>query len=59
VNLKRTGAIAGFVAGALGAGVYAFHCSDDSLPFITVWYGGMIALCAWIGSKLGPWLLRW
>src|SRR5260370_30128265 len=59
VNLKRTGAIAGLVAGALGAAVYAFHCSDDSLPFIAVWYGGMIALCAWIGSKLGPWLLRW
>jgi len=59
VNLKRTGAIAGLVAGALGAAVYAFHCSDDSLPFIAVWYGAMIALCAWIGSKLGPWLLRW
>jgi len=59
VNLKRTGAIAGLVAGALGAAVYAFHCSDDSLPFIAVWYGAMIALCAWLGSRLGPWLLRW
>jgi hypothetical protein len=58
-NLKRTGAIAGLVAGALGATAYAFHCPDDSLPFMAIWYGAMIALCAWIGSVLGPRLLRW
>lgn len=58
-NLKRTGAIAGLVAGALGAAAYAFYCCDDSLPFIALWYGGMVALCAWIGARLGPRLLRW
>jgi hypothetical protein len=58
-NLKRTGAIAGLVAGALGATAYAFHCPDDSLPFIAIWYGAMVVLCAWIGARLGPWLLRW
>ena len=58
-NLKRTGAIAGLVAGALGAAAYAFYCCDDSLPFIALWYGGMVALCAWIGARLGPMLLRW
>ena len=58
-NLKRTGAIAGLVAGALGAAAYAFHCADDSLPFIAVWYGAMVLLCAWIGARLGPRLLRW
>ena len=58
-NLKRTGAIAGLVAGAVGATAYAFHCPDDSLPFIAVWYGAMILLCAWIGARLGPRLLRW
>jgi hypothetical protein len=58
-NLKRTGAIAGLVAGALGAVAYAFHCPDDSIPFIALWYGAMVALCAWIGAMLGPWLLRW
>jgi hypothetical protein len=58
-NLKRTGAIAGLVAGALGATAYAFHCPDDSLPFIAIWYGAMILLCAWVGARLGPWLLRW
>lgn len=58
-NLTRTGAIAGLVAGAVGAAIYAFHCPDDSLPFIAIWYGIMIALCAWIGAKLGPRFLRW
>jgi len=58
-NLKRTGAIAGLVAGALGATAYAFHCADDSLPFVAIWYGAMVVLCAWIGAKLGPRLLRW
>ncbi len=58
-NLKRTGAIAGLVAGAVGATAYAFHCPDDSLPFIAVWYGAMVVFCAWIGARLGPRLLRW
>jgi hypothetical protein len=58
-NLKRAGAIAGLVAGALGATAYAFHCPDDSLPFMAIWYGEMVVLCAWIGARLGPWLLRW
>jgi len=58
-HLKRTGAIAGLVAGGVGATAYAFHCPDDSLPFIAVWYGAMILVCAWIGARLGPRLLRW
>ena len=58
-NLRRTGAVAGLVAGALGAVAYAFHCPDDSIPFIALWYGGMVALCALLGAVLGPRLLRW
>ena len=58
-NLARTGATAGLVAGALGAAAYAFHCPDDSLPFIALWYGGGIGFCAAVGGALGPRLLRW
>lgn len=58
-NLPRTGAMAGLVAGALGAVAYAFHCPDDSLPFIALWYGGGIAFCAAVGGALGPRFLRW
>ena len=57
--LRQTGAIAGLVAGAMGAAAYAFHCPDDSLPFIAVWYGASIALCALFGAMLGPRVLRW
>lgn len=58
-DLKRTGAMAGLVAGALGATAYAFHCPGDSVPFIAVWYGTLVALCALVGAMLGPRLLRW
>ncbi|MGH9203453.1 MAG: NrsF family protein, partial [Vicinamibacterales bacterium] len=37
-DLARTGAMAGLVAGALGAIAYAFHCPDDFLPFVAMWY---------------------
>jgi hypothetical protein len=58
-NLKRTGAIAGLVAGAVGAAVFAFHYSGGSIPFIALWYGGPILLCAVVGAIFGPLLLRW
>jgi hypothetical protein len=58
-HLRRVGAIAGLVAGALGATAYAFHCPDDSVPFIAIWYGTLVGLCGVIGAILGPRLLRW
>jgi len=50
--LRRAGAIAGLVAGALGATAYAFHCPDDSVPFIAIWYGTLVALCGAVGAML-------
>jgi hypothetical protein len=58
-NLQRTGALAGFVAGGISAIAYALHCTDDSLPFVALWYGGTIVLCTIAGGLLGPRLLRW
>ena len=58
-DLARAGAFVGLVAGCLSATGYALHCADDSMPFITLWYGGTIALCTFAGWKLGPVLLRW
>jgi hypothetical protein len=58
-NLARTGAFAGLIAGGVSATAYAFHCTDDSLPFVAVWYGGTIVLCTLAGAALGPRLLRW
>src|SRR6267154_36366 len=58
-NLVRAGAFAGLIAGGVSAIGYALHCTDDSLPFISVWYGGTIVLCTLAGAALGPRLLRW
>ncbi len=58
-DLTRAGAIAGLVAGALSATAYAFHCPDDSVPFIAIWYGTLVALCGVLGAMVGPRLLRW
>jgi hypothetical protein len=58
-NLARTGAFAGLIAGGMSAMAYALHCTDDSLPFVAVWYGGTIVLCTLAGAALGPRLLRW
>ncbi len=58
-NLVRAGAVAGLVAGGLSAMAYALHCTDDSLPFVAVWYGGTVVLCTLAGAAFGPRLLRW
>jgi hypothetical protein len=58
-NLARAGACAGLVAGGVSALAYALHCTDDSIPFIAIWYGGTIVLCTLAGAALGPRLLRW
>ena len=58
-NLRLAGALAGLAAGAISAFVYALHCTDDSLAFVSIWYGLTIALCTLVGALLGPPLLRW
>jgi hypothetical protein len=58
-DLVGAGAFAGLVAGSISAMAYALHCTDDSLPFVTVWYSGTIALCTLAGALWGPRLLRW
>ena len=58
-DLTRAGAVGGILAGGMSAMGYALHCTDDSMAFIAIWYGGAIVLCALTGAILGPRLLRW
>jgi hypothetical protein len=58
-DLRRSGAVAGLVAGAIGATVYSFSCPSDSWVFVFLGYSGAVALCSIIGAQLGPRLLRW
>jgi len=54
-----TGAVAGLVAGGIGALFYAAHCFDDSPLFVATWYGIAVAFMAGLGAALGSRLLRW
>jgi hypothetical protein len=58
-RLRLSGSITGMVAGGIGAAAYAFNCTSDTIPFIAIWYGAAIAICALLGALLGPRLLRW
>lgn len=59
----RAGMAAGLVAGGLGATACSLlctlPCTENSLPAIAAWYGLAIGICAMVGAKLGPSLLRW
>ena len=58
-RLTLAGAGAGLFAGAAGAFVYCFHCTEEAAPFIAVWYSLGIALVTALGALLGRTLLRW
>jgi hypothetical protein len=58
-SLRLSGALAGIVAGGVGAAAYALHCNSDTIPFVAIWYSAAILCSAAIGAQLGPWLLRW
>jgi hypothetical protein len=53
------GAVAGLLAGGLGAALYAAHCTDDSPLFVATWYTIAIAGVTIVGSLLGRYFLRW
>ena len=53
------GAVAGLLAGGLGAAVYAAHCIEDSAFFLAAWYPLAIAIVAAVGCVAGARLLRW
>jgi hypothetical protein len=58
-RLTLAGAGAGLFAGASGAFVYSFHCTEGAAPFIAIWYSLGIVVTTAIGALLGPRLLRW
>lgn len=53
------GAAAGLLAGAAGATVYGFHCTESSALFVAVWYTLGIAVTAAVGAACGRFALRW
>ena len=58
-RLPTTGAMAGLLAGALGAAVYAFACPEHAAAFMAAWYClGMLTSAA-LGAVVGPRFLKW
>jgi hypothetical protein len=53
------GAAAGLLAGALGATVFAMHCTNDSPLFVAIWYALAIGLMSMFGLLIGRHVLRW
>jgi hypothetical protein len=58
-RLRRAGAAAGLLSGALGALVYTLHCPELAAPFIAVWYLVGMAIPTVAGATLGARALRW
>jgi hypothetical protein len=53
------GAMAGLMAGAVGAALYSLHCTDDSPLFVATWYGCAILGVSGTGALVGARWLRW
>jgi len=53
------GAVAGLLAGGIGASLFALHCPDDSPLFIATWYTIAIAGLALVGAAGADRFARW
>ena len=58
-RLALAGAASGLIAGALGAFVYALHCTEMAATFFGIWYVAGMLIPVAIGALLGSRLLRW
>jgi hypothetical protein len=58
-HLRRAGAAAGLLSGAVAAAVYCLHCPEVAPPFVAVWYVLGIFSPAALGALIGPYVLRW
>ncbi len=53
------GAVGGLLAGAIGASVFAMHCTNDSPLFVAIWYVLAIAFMSMLGLAVGRQVLHW
>lgn len=53
------GFVAGIAAGAAGAWVYSWFCTENGMAFVLIWYSLGILLTGSIGAFAGSRLLRW
>jgi hypothetical protein len=53
------GFAAGLFAGGAGAWVYTFHCGENGMMFLMLWYTLGILVVAALGALIGRFALRW
>lgn len=58
-RLARSGAVAGLLAGSIGALAYTIACLNDGATFVALWYSLAIAVVAVLGALVGPRVLAW
>ena len=58
-NPTLAGFAAGLFAGGAATWIYAFHCTESGMPFITIWYTIGVLAAAGLGAVIGRWALRW
>ncbi len=58
-NPSLAGAVAGLLAGAFAASLYATHCPDDSPLFVATWYVLAVLVVMVVGAIAGSRVLRW
>jgi hypothetical protein len=58
-RLPLAGAMAGLLAGAVGALAYCLRCQEHAVPFWATWYLLGMAIPMAVGALLGRRVLRW
>ncbi len=58
-NPTLAGFAVGLMAGGAGAWVYSFHCGENGLAFLLIWYSLGILAVATLGAIIGRFALRW
>lgn len=58
-NPTLAGFAAGLFAGGAATWIYAFHCTESGMPFVTIWYTTGILIAAGLGAAIGRFALRW
>ncbi|MET3898221.1 hypothetical protein ABIB57_002170 [Devosia sp. UYZn731] len=58
-NATLAGFAAGLFAGGAGAWVYSFHCGENGMMFLMLWYTLGILVVAALGALIGRFALRW
>ncbi|MCZ7496889.1 NrsF family protein [Agrobacterium sp. 16-172Ci] len=56
---RLAGFASGIAAGAAGAWVYSWFCTENGMAFVLIWYSLGILLTGIIGAFAGSRLLRW